>query len=161
MQTQQERLNTAHPEYQNASSLCDAVKTIVSTSKVYHFAGCYSIVKCEGINHTSRAKLVVRELRKIAKLPFKYDIPLKSSMNDVRARLKYSCSCKSYVPKTLSSLTSSSGRKSFSKPGAVPGNENVNTSDTNCGGIVIVTVRDDNSHPLGISGQQIIVEIIH
>jgi hypothetical protein len=78
--------------------------------------------------------------------------PIKSTINDTKVRNKYICTCSLSPPKTLTSTTKSSKLPQGSDDAVV---------GVACGGMVIVTVRDDGSHPLGIPGQQIVVEILH
>ncbi|XP_006456983.1 hypothetical protein AGABI2DRAFT_195917 [Agaricus bisporus var. bisporus H97] len=131
-------------QYQKAGSLYEAIKTATLSNSRCNFSGCHSIVYCDTIDHTKRAKMVTRDLLKIVKIPFKYDKPYKYADTDTQVRVKYGCKCALSPPKTLSSTKSTNLQH-----------------ETVCGGTVAITVRDDGSHPLGIPGQQIVVEIVH
>ncbi|KXN84672.1 hypothetical protein AN958_12050 [Leucoagaricus sp. SymC.cos] len=74
---------TVHTEYQKASSLYDAVKLAASANIVCNFAGCHSIVRSNVIDNNKRTQLVAKDLRKIVRIPFKYDVPIVQSEDSV------------------------------------------------------------------------------
>ncbi|KAF9443778.1 hypothetical protein P691DRAFT_737419 [Macrolepiota fuliginosa MF-IS2] len=152
------RKTPSHTEYQKASLLYDAAKAARSKNGLCNFSGCHSIVRCDNIDHGQRASMVTKDLRKIVKFPFKYDAPIRRVISENGVRLVYSCTCKTSVPKQLTSSTNPSGPKpKFS----AQSDENTGHTREVCGGSVSITVRDDTSHPLPIAGQQVIVRIKH
>jgi hypothetical protein len=61
--------NSDEIEYQSATHMYKALKISRSSSPI-QFRGCFSIVAVAKIDHERREKLVVHELRKIAKWSF-------------------------------------------------------------------------------------------
>ncbi|KAG6860143.1 hypothetical protein C0995_015248 [Termitomyces sp. Mi166 len=125
-------------EYQTASEMYNKLHTFSKTKK-YLFSGHYSIIADPEIDHNQRVKLVAKDLRKIAKIPF---------------------DCLGQGTKSVATLYSRDSNAIASSPLGSPVDRQAD-SVPRCKGIIKVMSQDDSSHPLGIAGQKITVTIEH
>ncbi|CAA7263876.1 unnamed protein product [Cyclocybe aegerita] len=153
-------------EYQTASMLYDAIKSkstrLVTLNKPLQFRGCHSIVAVSSIRHKKRAEIVENDLRKLARLSFAAspNAFAEHETGKLSRTLMFTCAC----------AGPSSTKPSPSVPVEPPVKKGTQgdlirwararaASDAaakQCGGIVTITVKDDNSHPYGIPGSKLL-----
>ncbi|KAF8970917.1 hypothetical protein BDZ97DRAFT_1409125 [Flammula alnicola] len=162
-------------EYQLATALYEAVKRRIqkcsSTQSKMNFSGYHAIVAVSTIDNLKRVEMVVKDLRKIARLPFDYTKSDQSYDFETRARTStFQCTCLGHAPVQAAAPHPQAAVPTGSMKGtqgdlirkaramnAVSGL----TVPRLCGGRVVVTAVDDGTHPLRIVGQRIIVRVEH
>ncbi|SJL13254.1 uncharacterized protein ARMOST_16693 [Armillaria ostoyae] len=119
---------------------------------------CHSVISVSSINHQKRTKLVSKDLLSFAGLKFdrsenifngKHPPGTYTRIFKCKCQLKESSQEQEPLKRRTSDLSSwvvSSKSKSSEGP---------------CSGRITVVAEDDNSHPLGISGQKITVTVMH
>ncbi|KAG5650866.1 hypothetical protein H0H81_010726 [Sphagnurus paluster] len=136
-----------------------ALKSI-SKSKRPRFQGCFSVVAKKDADHMTRAKLVVDELRKIAKISFEHSKPINPIVGTSKSyHISFNCTCLASRPPKHIAATQPQGDLS-SWAGLQTKTTDPELS-TRCKGKVMVAAESDTSHFLGIPGQKIIVTIEH
>lgn len=147
------------------------------------FHGSHTIVAVSSINNVKRINLVATDLRKIARLSFELRLDFLCDILlyiDIRpffrlgnailspgpsgsATLSCPCNCLGHTQ-----AVAPPGPGKSNGPGSLVRWARANVASTAsqavprmCGGKVNVTVLDDNTHPLNILGQQIIVRVEH
>ncbi|KAF8810849.1 hypothetical protein BYT27DRAFT_7161397 [Phlegmacium glaucopus] len=160
-------------DYQTASSLYDALKSKALSSypasnegtQFLQFHGSHTIVAVSSINNTKRIYLVAKDLRKIARLSFELGdaMVLPDPSAPGSATLSYPCNCLGHTRAVAPPGPQKSNGPGFLVRWARAGFASTASQAVPrmCGGKVNVTVLDDNTHPLNILGQQIIVCVEH
>lgn len=165
----------AEREYRTATEMYYVLKQLclrqlqlryVRGFKGLRFRGCYSIVSTTGMDESVRAKLVTKDLRKIAKISFK-----RKQRSTGPGKLTFKCKCyrdiqldvhnspslnERLLHNQSSAGTARKGRQDESAVGAPSGH-----AVAPCGGLVTICVENDQSHFLGIPGQKITVIVQH
>ncbi|PFH48455.1 hypothetical protein AMATHDRAFT_5801 [Amanita thiersii Skay4041] len=142
--------------YQTAIMLCRALKDfLISSAK--KFWGYYTIIAVDDVDHISRLRLVEADLREVTEYPFS-SVKLKLQNNNYGVRATYRCECRR-------SFMSHDALKE-AVPQTTDSNVLLNTirptlPQEDCNGSIDIVVKGDQSHPLGVLGQIIIVKIAH
>ncbi|GLB43063.1 hypothetical protein LshimejAT787_1205120 [Lyophyllum shimeji] len=154
-------------EYQTATEMYKAMKAL-STSTKLQFRGSFSIVAKADTDNITRARLVVRELRKIARIPFEHDKPM-NPVSGESYRVSFKCTClapsvpkpfaTNPIPEVTSTVMTANGLKRKQSDltlwaGVKPKHVDL-SNGTNCSGKVVIVAEDDTSHFLGILGQKL------
>ncbi|KAK0479200.1 hypothetical protein IW261DRAFT_1593772 [Armillaria novae-zelandiae] len=119
---------------------------------------CHSVISVPSINHKKRTKLVSKDLLSFAGLKFDRNENIFNGKHlpGTYTRI-FKCKCQSKEPsqdqETLKRRTSDLSSWVVSSKSK--------SSESPCSGRITVIAEDDNSHPLGISGQKITVTVMH
>ncbi|KAF5378057.1 hypothetical protein D9615_007506 [Tricholomella constricta] len=163
-------------EYQTATDMYKAIKAL-SKSKQFRFHGSFSIIAKADTDHFTRGRLVIDELRKIAKISFEYDKPI-SPVTKPSFRVSFKCTCLAAAPKPAKPVAAlmTSDVIATSIPGiGTPKHRQGNLTGwagltrkvtdpeggARCKGKVVIIAEPDMSHPLGIVGQKVTVIVEH
>jgi hypothetical protein len=113
-----------------------------------HFHGTYSIVAAPDIGKRQRVNIVVDNLRQLAKIPFRYvSMPSPLSSRILNTPPTSQCRHDKLVDKTSVETFRSESFTCLCRKA--------------CGGMIQVSVEDDNSHWLHVKGQKITVDVRH
>ncbi|KAG7096832.1 hypothetical protein E1B28_004241 [Marasmius oreades] len=174
-------------ECQSELEMVRRLKEIAICPSAFH--ACYSIVADPSVGHRTQAGLAARNIKKSAKWPFNYKDVIRTIAPRTSCTLRFRCEChlrlRPTAPRPLASWLNS-GRKSekelmttvplktaepiadirakLAKSGTNSSEalvEEPSAAMEPCTGIIEVTAEDDTSHPLGIPGQRIRVNIHH
>ncbi|KAK2467543.1 hypothetical protein APHAL10511_000398 [Amanita phalloides] len=157
-------------EYQTADGLYEALRNVMASSCMPEFHGRFSIIMDHTISHLGRARLVANGLRAFAHYPMS---PSSKSVmnNDSGAGVEFLCKC--LAPDSNTKLQPTRPQASLHSSGVACASdqsqadgvklaEALQASFTReCKGSIRVKVVPDPSHPLGIAGQRISIDIIH
>ncbi|KAG6917634.1 hypothetical protein DXG01_001741 [Tephrocybe rancida] len=153
-------------EYLTAEQLYTTL-TASSKSKKYNFRGHFAIVANPKTDHLARVRLVAKDLRKIADIPFE-SISITSSANEDEFRATFQCTCLGRgTTKPVASLVWPQPGVFASNPPGHPNTKhrddapNGTTPAVQCKGRINVIAEADMSHPVGIVGQRITITVEH
>ncbi|KAK0499177.1 hypothetical protein EDD18DRAFT_1155781 [Armillaria luteobubalina] len=134
----------------------DLYKLIKAQPKLAN--ACHSIISIPSINNQKRTKLVSKDLLSFAGLKFdQYENIFNGKHLPGTYTRIFKCKCQSkepsQEPEALKRRTSDLSSWVVSSKSKSP--------EGSCSGRITVVAEDDNSHPLGISGQKITVTVMH
>ncbi|KAK0224301.1 hypothetical protein IW262DRAFT_1548813 [Armillaria fumosa] len=137
-------------------SASDLYKLIKAQPKLAN--ACHSIISVSSINHQKRTKLVSEDLLSFSGLKFdRYENIFNGKHLPGTYTRIFKCKCQSkdssQEPEALKRRTSDLSSWVVSSKSKSP--------EGSCSGRITVIAEDDNSHPLGISGQRITVTVMH
>ncbi|KAG7445413.1 uncharacterized protein BT62DRAFT_994884 [Guyanagaster necrorhizus] len=140
---------------QTASDLYKAIKA--QPKLAHNMNACHSIVSVPSISHQKRTKLVSKDLLSFAGLQFDRH---ENIFNGKHGRGTYTrifkCKCQSSQEQEQEPLE----RRASNLRSWVVSSKS-KSSEGPCSGRITIVAEDDNSHPLGITGQKISVIVVH